>query len=212
MRPAYFTVAPEVDADGLVAGKILTAGTVTLTGALISDGMWIAPDQTGQLLTVTSTAAETLAITVTGTDVDGKAATDTITLTAATVAVGDIHLSKVTAISTSTISVGTITIGLLGEACSPTFVLNYRAQNFKTALAVIPTGTINGTVEHTFDNVYGATWTESTGTWFNHDDTALVNFTAKQDGNYDFPPIATRVLVNSASASATVQYVIVCPD
>lgn len=212
MRPAYFTVAPEVDADGLVAGKILTAGTVTLTGALIGDGMWIAPDQTGQLLTVTSTTAETLVITATGVDVDGKAATDTITLTAATVATGDIHLSKVTAISTSTISVGTITIGLLGEACSPTFILNYRAQNFGAALAVIPTGTIDGTVQHTFDDVYESTWTESGATWFSHDDSALVNFTAQQDGNYDFPPIATRVLVNSASADATIKYIVICPD
>jgi len=73
------------------------------------------------------------------------------------------------------------------------------AQNqFKIGFGVVVSGTVNYTVEHTFDDMYDA---NVTPTAFSHADVAAQ--TANADGNYAFPVSAIRLTVNSGTGTAT---------
>lgn len=209
MRPAYFTVTPQVDDDGLKPAGTLAAGSIVLNGSLTAGGAWSANEQTGQLVTITSTSAETMDITIVGIDIDGKAATDVVSFSAETGSASVVYFKSITSMSASTASAGEVKIGFLGESVSPTYVVNNRADFFQAALAVTVSGTINCTVQHTFDDIFDSAWTESSATWFSNDDTDLVNLTANQNGNFAFPPRATRLKVNSVTSPGYATYVVV---
>ena len=84
-------------------------------------------------------------------------------------------------------------------------VLNYRQQDFKVGFGVTKTGTINYTVQHTFDDpsaTYSTDWSTD-AQWFNNDDATLVAAITSQDGNYAFPVRGTKLLVNSGTGSVT---------
>jgi len=70
--------------------------------------------------------------------------------------------------------------------------------NSNAAVAAFVSGTINYTVQHTFDNIFNSTETINV---FNIDDTNLVNATTSQDSNYLFSPRAIRILINSGTGS-----------
>lgn len=72
---------------------------------------------------------------------------------------------------------------------------------FNIGFGVKVTGTVNYTVQHTFDDVQANGYTPASGTWYNHPDVAAQ--TANADGNYAFPVTAIRLNVASGSGSAT---------
>jgi len=84
-----------------------------------------------------------------------------------------------------------------GAKNSAPAVLDYYGRP-EVSLQAVVTGTANYTIQQTLDNPLkeGATIT-----WFNHPDTALVNATANQQGNYAYIPTAVRVVLNSGSGS-----------
>lgn len=65
------------------------------------------------------------------------------------------------------------------------------------ALGIVVTGTVDVTVQHTFDDIWARDYDPSTGTWMDHE--TLINITANADGNYAFPPTAIRIIGNSGS-------------
>lgn len=75
--------------------------------------------------------------------------------------------------------------------------LDYTQSPFNIGFGVTVTGTVNYTVEHTFDDVQDSTITPIA---FSHSTAA--NQTTNQDGNYAFPVRAVRVTVNSGSGTA----------
>jgi len=84
---------------------------------------------------------------------------------------------------------------------SSAMVMNTNATPFNVGFGVIVTGTINYTVQHTFDD-------PAVGfvTWFPHP--TITGAIANQDGNYAFPVTGIRLLVNSATgATATIKLV-----
>lgn len=68
------------------------------------------------------------------------------------------------------------------------------------ALGVVVTGTVNYTVQHTYDNVFAANFNPGTAVWFNHP--TLAAQTANADSNYAFPPRGVRIIRNSGTGSA----------
>ncbi len=72
---------------------------------------------------------------------------------------------------------------------------------FNVGIGVKVTGTVNYTVQHTFDDVWASGYSAASGTWFNH--ASLAAQTANNDGNYAFPVTAIRLTVNSGSGTAT---------
>jgi hypothetical protein len=89
------------------------------------------------------------------------------------------------------------TISQTGSGESNWVPLDTYKNPFNVSLAVVVTGTVNYTVQHTLDNVQDAAVTP---TAFDHE--YLTGLAASQDGNYAFPVRAVRIKVNSGSGTA----------
>lgn len=87
-----------------------------------------------------------------------------------------------------------------GVGSSPALVMNTNISPLNVGFGVVVTGTVNYTVQHTFDDpAVGFT------TWFSHP--TVAGQTANADGNYAFPMTGVKVLVNSGTGSATLKLV-----
>jgi len=213
MLPARFSITVAVDADGLAeAQAVAGAGNLVLDGALISGGKWVAATDGGQQVTVASAGDDSgITFTVAGRDQDGKALSVTVTGANAGDATTTSYFSRVDSISASAAAAGNVSAGFLGTAALPTYVVNYKMTPFQAALHVDVTGTLNGTVQHTFGDVWAHGQYATDWVWNSNSDTDLVGFTAAQDGNYAFAPMATRCIVNSASDGAILTYTVMVP-
>lgn len=87
-----------------------------------------------------------------------------------------------------------------GVGSSSALVMNTNISPFNVGFGVVVTGTVNYTVQHTFDDpAIGFT------TWFSHP--TVASLAANADGNYAFPVTGVKVLVNSGSGTATLNLV-----
>lgn len=92
------------------------------------------------------------------------------------------------------------TVSKTGVGSSPALVMNTNQTPFNVGFGVVVTGTVNYTVQHTFDDpAVGFT------TWFSHP--TIASKTDNQDGNYAFPVTGIKVLVNSGSGSAAMNLI-----
>ena len=85
-----------------------------------------------------------------------------------------------------------------GAGASAVSPMNLNTSPFNIGFAVIVTGTVNYTVQHTFDDVFSPAFNAGTATWFAHP----TSLGANADGNYAFPVTAIRLLVNSGGGTA----------
>jgi hypothetical protein len=72
---------------------------------------------------------------------------------------------------------------------------------FAVGFGCVVTGTVNFTVEHTFDDIQNGV----TPTWFSHSSVAAK--TANTDGNYAFPVRAIRLTQNSGTGSVVMTFI-----
>jgi len=92
------------------------------------------------------------------------------------------------------------TVSKTGVGSSTPIVMNTNISPFNVGFGVIATGTVDYTVQHTFDDpAVGFT------TWFSHP--TVAGETANADGNYAFPVTGIKVLVNSGTGSATLKLI-----
>lgn len=94
-----------------------------------------------------------------------------------------------------------ITVSQTGAGSTGTIPLNVNVNPFNIGIAVVVSGTVNYTVQYTFDNVWSATYNSATATWFDH--ASLAAETTSQTGNFAFPVAGMRLTVNSGSGTAT---------
>lgn len=87
-----------------------------------------------------------------------------------------------------------------GTGSTDAVVTNTNTSPFNVGFGVVVSGTVNYTVQHTFDD-------PATGftTWFSHPSVAAA--TANQDGNYAFPVSGIKVLVNSGTGTVTMNLI-----
>lgn len=92
------------------------------------------------------------------------------------------------------------TVSKTGTGSSDSLVMNTNVTPFNVGFGVIVSGTVDYTVQHTFDD-------PATGfsTWFSHP--TVAGQTANADGNYAFPVTGVKVLVNSGSGTATLKLI-----
>jgi hypothetical protein len=86
-----------------------------------------------------------------------------------------------------------------GALYSNPIPLDHFVSPFNTSLSVQVTGTVDYTVQYTFDDVQAATYTPASGNWIAHP-----NLTAKLttlDSNLAYPATAVRVVLNSGGGS-----------
>lgn len=79
-------------------------------------------------------------------------------------------------------------------------VVNTNISPMNIGFGVIAPGTVNFTVEHTFDDpAVGFT------TWFPHP--TVADTTTSQDGNYAFPVTGVRITINSGNGTVTMKMI-----
>jgi hypothetical protein len=161
-RPIEFTLTPAAhDADGLADGNDSSGTSLTLDGALTSGGTFTSSDGLGRIITIKDTATSDQSdvnFVVTGTDANGETIAETITGpgSGATVASTEYFYT----VSTITISAAqggaeTVDVGTrnaTSSAASRLVPLNKYGEDAAT-VAVDVTGTVNFTVQETFDDV-----------------------------------------------------------
>ena len=91
-----------------------------------------------------------------------------------------------------------IIVSKTAAGSSATIPLDTYENPFNVGLGVVVAGTVNYTIQHTFDDVQDAAVTP---VWFSHP--SMSSLTANADGNYAFPVRAIKILVNSGSGTAT---------
>ena len=92
------------------------------------------------------------------------------------------------------------TVSKTGTGSSDALVMNTNISPFNVGFGVEVSGTVDYTVQHTFDDP-GVGFT----TWFSHP--TVAGETANADGNYAFPVTGVKLLVNSGSGTATLKLV-----
>jgi hypothetical protein len=85
-----------------------------------------------------------------------------------------------------------------GTGSSNVLAMDTYISPFNVGFGVVVTGTVNYTVQHTFDNPQ----TNPSPTWFSHP--TVASLVVSQDGNYAFPVAAIKILVNSGNGTATI--------
>lgn len=180
----------------------VTGATWTLTTTATSDGY--AHQVSIRNDAATDHSGKTAVLV--GTDADGKAISETVTLPGASATVeSTLYFKTLTSITPSaTINADTMDVGWVDEFVSQTFPLDLYFS--APAVNVAVTGTINYTVQQTFDDAFDPTVATSQGdlTWASIDYTAMVSATTSQNAGYLFIPPAVRLVVNSYSTGATI--------
>jgi hypothetical protein len=92
------------------------------------------------------------------------------------------------------------TVSKTGVGSSSALVMNTNQTPFNVGFGVVVTGTVNYTVQHTFDDP-----AVGFATWFSHP--TIASKTDNQDGNYAFPVTGVKVLVNSGAGTATMNLI-----
>ena len=83
-----------------------------------------------------------------------------------------------------------VTLSQYSTGSTAPYVADTYISPFNVGFGVVVTGTVNYTVEHSFDGV----------TWFPHP--TIASKTSNQDGNYAFPVLQIRLTVNSGGGTA----------
>ena len=205
MHPINFSYAPAAaNATGLAAGVAYAGGGYVLAATTPADRL-------AHIVTITGLAATDHSLktfTIRGTNADGVAQSEGIAgPNGAVVVSSTLYYKTVTSITVSaTTGADTFNLGWTAVAVSLTFPLNWRdLNNFQASLGLVIAGTISVTVQHTLDGLHGEY--VATPAWFPH--ATLVTKTASADGNYAFPVTATRLLINSVTGGATVDFKVV---
>jgi hypothetical protein len=87
----------------------------------------------------------------------------------------------------------------IASSASLAVVYDIFHSPFNVSLFCVASGTVNYTIQHTGDDItnLGA----AACTWFNHDNSDLVNATTNQNDNFMFPVSASRIYLNSGSGN-----------
>lgn len=209
MRPKEFDFDPaDVDADGISTAQTpVGAGNLTITGAFASGG--VATMDYAYQVGVTSDGIDNgVTFTITGTDQDGKALSETITGPNATTVETTGYFKTVSQVAISGAGTGNITVGNVDEISSQTIPIDYTSD-VPCAISVDITGTINFTVQETYSDVQSSLLASQSARWLNI--TALAAKTADTNSTATQGASALRVLVNSYSSGAEAQMNIVQP-
>ena len=92
------------------------------------------------------------------------------------------------------------TVSKTGVGSSDSLVINTNISPCNIGFGVIVTGTVNYTVQHTFDDP-----ASGFSTWLSHP--TVASLAANADGNYAFPVTGVKVLVNSGAGTATLKLI-----
>lgn len=91
-----------------------------------------------------------------------------------------------------------VVISKTGTGSSSIVPLDHYQSPFNVGIGVVVSGTVNYTIQHTYDDVQDASVTP---VWF--DNATIAGKATNFDGGYTLPVTAVKLLVNSGSGTAT---------
>ncbi len=191
------------DDNGIsVSQAKVAAGNLTITGALATGGVATMP--TAQEVVLTVAADETgLILTVTGTDADGVAITDTIAGPASSTASTVKHFKTVTQIAANQATAGNVIVGVLkangATSATTTVNVNQYGDDFKYLGVFDITGAGTYTLQGSIDE---PTVAQDASTWYAF--TSFSAVTADVAALLVFPAKKVRLLC-TANTSGTAQ-------
>ncbi len=174
------------------------AGNLVLDGAFVTDGVAFL-DVQRQVILDSAGNLSAITFTITGTDEQGRTISEAIAGPNAGSVATSLDFFTVTQIAVSA-AVGTdVDGGTNGLGGSIPIPIDQYLNPTNIGLAVTVTGTVDVTVQHTFDDVFSDD-PSTLFAWFDHP--TLVNVVANGDGNLAFPPKAVRLFTNSGVGTA----------
>lgn len=212
MQPISATVGPlaAADADGICLSQTPgAAGALTLNGALVSGGVAVL-DAARRVLITAAGNESAKTFTITGRSYNGQTQSETVTGPNATTAQSVLDYKTVTSVVISAAAAGAITVGTNGVASSRWMRLDNWAFA-QVGIQVDVSGTINYTVQQTFDDPNDATNPVSPANviWVNSSDSAVVAKAVDAQSFYAYAPTFIKITANSGDGSArltAVQY------
>lgn len=207
MRPITATVGPLTaqSANNIALSQTPgAAGPLTLNGALVAGGVAVIGNP--QRITITTTDS-THSFTITGTTPTGSLLTETVTGNGTNVT-SVLDYATVTSITISGAASAAVTVGTNGTGATPWVRLDEWASP-PVGIQCDVTGTVNYTVQSTYDDPNSATDPVSVSamTWINTNDTNAVNATGAVQTNFLFTPTFVRALLNSGSGSVSMKVI-----
>lgn len=198
IKPKRWAFTPVTQAaDNILAAVTPGAsGALTLDGALISGGVLARQTLAYILLLTTSAADQAKTITITGTNAEGAAQTETINLPNATTGFTTKAFRSISSITVSAALIGTLSIGTANStlsAYSPTMPVDVYAQY--TNLAADISGTINFTLQKCYEMVNRG----ETANWVTAQAAGAIDVVTALTG----PVSAVRIQINSYTNAAT---------
>lgn len=209
MRPVVVTVGPlAAPSANAIALSQTPTGALTLNGALVSGG--VAYLTTPRRVLITTSADDTgKTFTIRGTNWAGDVISETLAGVDNTTTYSALDYLTVTSITISATAAGALTVGTNAIASSPWVRLDDWSPNF-VSLQCTVTGSPNYTVQTSMDDPNSPTnpVAPANMTWVSSTDSNVVSATASKSSGFQYPPLWTRVLLNSGASSGVTMTVL----
>ena len=92
-----------------------------------------------------------------------------------------------------------------GAKTSSVYPPDNYVSPFNVAISVVVTGTVNYTVQYTFDDVFANSYSAASGAWTDH--VSMTTQTGTKDSNIAYPVTGIRVRLNSGSGSIVCTFI-----
>jgi len=209
MRPKKFDYDPDAtDDNGLwTIAAIAGAGALTMNGALVSGGV-ATMDYARRIGIISAGNDSGITMTIVGTDADGLAQTEVVTMASGDTATSTKYFKTVTSLTASGASAGNVTIGTVDEFVSATIPIDGKSDSAATVNVDI-TGTINYTLQECFEPIHSTPTEIQSVTW-----SAITAFSAKTadvKSSASLGATALRFVVNSFTDTAEAQIYLAQP-
>lgn len=186
------------DPNGIFADQGSTAGVaLTLDGVFVTAGV-AQLDVQRQVELESAANLSAILYTIVGTDEQGREITEIVTGPNAGVSATVKDFFTVTSITPDGTNAALMEGGTNVLGGSIPIPIDIYLDPTSIGLGIVVTGTVDVTVQHTFDDPFQDPSTVLT--WFDHP--TLVNVVANGDGNLAFPPRAVRLFTNSGAGTA----------
>lgn len=195
-------------ANNIAQSQSPGAGVITLNGSLVTAG--VATLDAARRVILTSGGNDTgITFTVVGTNRFGSALTETVTGASGAAASTTQDFKTVTSVTHTGSVAGTLTIGTSGIGSSEWVMIAPSANPVNLGIGVVVSGTINYTVEYTYDDP-NAVFTGTFPTAFNISGGSLTAKAANGDAGstFNFPVVAVRVTQNSFTNPGNLKMVV----
>ena len=184
------------NAANIAASQSPGAGAITLTAVPVTL-------DTARRVIVTSGGNDSgITFTIAGTNRDGNPQSETIAGANIGAAQSTQDFLTVSAVTHSGTVSGTVTVGTNGVGSTGWFAVNRHTTPVNIGIGVAVSGTVNFTVEYTYDDV-NAPFTGTFPTVWSL--SALAAKSANTDSSITFPIFALRLTMNSGSGTAFAQ-------